>query len=535
MQEHAEFRFEPSSSLNVSVSALDIAIARRWLWEQFNVGSKRRLAAPAVVRDFWAGDPIRCAQGFRTSLACLVRDGVCLPENAIAWGLAASLEGRRIARAIIAENASVSLRGLDGRLHTVDEALANLLHIEGSLSTSGKSRESDSVVIGLIESTFARGDGRIDVADGLFLAASDLAGLELLFRGRPEGKDRSIRNRARAQARHGLKLRTFSSSLGLAPRQEPVNFIEMIYPLDSDPDRALDHLESCWRIGHREHLPLLLNHALNTIPDAEAAGLSRRLRLLELGSNIFRDAESLSGLAWTSAWVEEARGAENAESVRAIVNGRKTRAHLLQLHGFISAAAHELSAASDAARSLDNQIEDLALITADITLRKAALDIIASRVGDARLRLRPLLEPGAPRVMNLGAIRFMLHVESIEIAQTLQRRSALGRRSRAYEIAMELVHDLVRFAPAASQLTVLDTVVASAMRVGDSRAIAKSLALIDWPNAGGPPNITFRIAARLKLASRLSGLSDLADIVINDVADPLRVTGLIPRQAATLM
>jgi len=87
------------------------------------------------------------------------------------------------------------------------------------------------------------------------------------------------------------------------------------------------------------------------VPDSTAAGVDLRLRLLELESTIHREIESLSALASRARGYEEATvllGLTDLEVVKA----RRTRGHVLQLHGYLDAARVDLrGCASDDFRS----------------------------------------------------------------------------------------------------------------------------------------------------------------------------------------
>ncbi|MBT2533950.1 hypothetical protein J7E83_17825 [Arthrobacter sp. ISL-48] len=281
-------------------------------------------------------------------------------------------------------------------------------------------------------------------------------------------------------------------------------------------------------------LPLMLGNAMQVIPDAASGGMGRRRWLLELGSNIFRDAESLTALAWTSSWIEEAQG-EDVESLRAAIQGRKTRAHVLQLHGFTTAAAVELDQALASFRHLQHDIGDYDLLRADLVVRRAALDAIAEDPKSGRSRLYPILSSEVPPRMRLSALRYMLHLESVEAARYLERRSFSGRHASNYETALgQLEAERIRI-PAAGQLTVLDTIVMAAIRVGDVQTIKEGVDSIEWSEAAGSPNVMFRLAGRLRLASRLPGLQALSDINVPVAEHPFRESGLIPHHLPFLL
>lgn len=528
---------EPAGSTRTTkvVSVAEVGLIRRWLWEQFNVVEARRPPPPQIVQEVWKSDPIACARSLRRAVAALVDARLCPVSDALAWGRAASLEGRKIPRSVIEADLGLSARAVDGRLRSVDALLADLASDCGFPIDSEGIDQVDSIVLGLIESALLRAEGRIDEADGFYAATVDIAELQRKNRARPLGRDRSVRSRTRGPARLTIQLaRPAARRMLLMTRGAGPTLATTTCRLSDDPDTALGELEKSWSLGDLSALPLMLSNAMQVIPDAAAGGIARRRWLLELGSNIFRDAESLTALAWTSSWIEETRG-DDVESLRAAIQGRKTRAHVLQLHGFTTAAAEELDRALASFRYLQRDIGDYDLLRADLVIRRAALDAIAEDPQSGRRRLHPVLSSEMPSRMRLSALRYMLHLESVEAAGHLQRRSFSGRQASNYEIALGQLQTERIQVPAIGQLIVLDTIVAAAIRVGDVQTIKESVHVINWSEASGSANVIYRIAGRLKLASKLPGLKDLSDISLPVVEHPLRESDLIPHQLSFLL
>ncbi|WP_231639199.1 hypothetical protein [Mycobacterium sp. Marseille-P9652] len=303
--------------------------------------------------------------------------------------------------------------------------------------------------------------------------------------------------------------------------------------LESEPAQAVGQLEHAWRIGEFAALPLLLDHALSIAPDPASVGPDLRGWLLEVGVNIYRDAESLMALTWTSTWIREAT-ADDARARRIAANGRKTRAHVLQLHGFLDAARDELEAADAEFSGVDREIGDYQIINADLQIRSAALAAVAGDIAVAR-ELLDAINDEAPDQMRLGAQRYRLHAESMAIARSRQRRSFSPVRAARYEQALAEIDNVLPSVPVDRQLTVIDTVIGAALRVGDVGAIRAVVDRVDWAKAAAQPNIEFRLAGRLRQASNLPSLEDLGDIHLRSEDHPLRQAGMVPRELKFLL
>jgi hypothetical protein len=129
----------------------------------------------------------------------------------------------------------------------------------------------------------------------------------------------------------------------------------------------------------------------------------------------------------------------------------------------------------------------------------------------------------------------MLHLESVNTSEQLQRRVFAGRRSRSYEAALMRLIGEPTDPIGGVDLAALDSIIHSAIRVGDLETIRSAVESVDWPTLRGAPNLTYRLSGRLKAAARLPGLKDIADISIPGVEHPLRMAGLVPRNIDFLL
>lgn len=513
------------SSRGAELSGEEIRELRRWLWERFNVSQSRRANAPRVLSERWAGDEIACVRTLRAALVRLVQSGELSADDALAWGKLASLEGRRVARRKIEAQVGISSRGLDRRLEVTDRKLADLLSKGpnwASHRVPAPEVHQPALSI-LLEAAIAYGEGLVDSADGYYSAAADVEGLLVKYRRKPTGKDRTVRRRTRLRALAGANGGVYRA--GAVLMEPPARMSALASPgfvLSDDPDETMDSLEAAWREGRSEPLPLLLDRSLELV-NADGPGSWRRQRLLEIGSNVLRDSESLLALPWTMRWAEENRGRPDVASLRGEVQGRKTTAHILQLHGFLEAAGTELDHASEMFKEISpNSIGDFDLLKADLILRRAAVRMLA---GDSRAALDELhqLHLGSmPDRMRLTTARYLLHAETFWLAGTRERRSFVGRRTLRYEAALTKLVELLSDAPASARFTVLDTIIASAIRVGDVQTIKDAVESMDWSPTPVAANVLYRLHGRLNEAAKLPGLSSLSTIPLRVASDPLR-------------
>lgn len=528
---------EPAVTSNAKaasrIAGSDVGELRRWLWERFNLSATHQRPGPPRLAAAWQADPIACARSLQLFLGVLVREGACDSGDADAWSRVACLEGRRTRRTEVEASAGLSARGLGGRLQRVDDLLAHSL-VERGIPRAPSGQNSDPVVFSLIESMAARDAGRDDEADGYYATAADLAGLPPQQRRGPLGRDRSARARTRMRGHAGAPLASAGTRGAVLKEVTRGPLLVTNASLHDDPDYALQEVDRAWRARDLAVLPLLLRTAVDLIPDRATAGALRRQHLLELGSNILRDAESLAALAWTSLWVSEVDN-EDAASLRAVVNGRKTKAHILQLHGFVNVAAMELQLASQTFTQLQGGIEDFDLLQADLIVRRTATDVLLSQTDAGRTRVERLLDSAAPQRMRLSARRYQLHLESDAVARTKQRRTFGATRASRYAASLERLIEEVAVLPDEAQMSVLDTIVASAIRVGDVRTIRDVVDRVDWNQVHPQPNIAHRLNGRLRLAAKLPGLSDLGDIVLADHEHPLAPQGASPTRLEFLL
>lgn len=502
---------------------------RRWLWEQFNVRRDRSLRPPQLAVRLWTGDPIEAARSLRQCLITLVRTGQCERTDAAAWAKVASLQGKRTAKRVVAAQRGTGERGLHNRLLRVDAQLAELINTAGLPSTSSPLHPVDVVVQALVESGQARVHGRVDEADGLYQVAAEWAAV---LPGRPWGRDRTKRARARHQARAGLALRAgqLAMPLDLGPRQPDQVLVVSPYELSDEPRRAVDELRRAWQDQAREVVPILLAHAALVVGDDHVGGLDARLYVLEIGSNILRDSESLLTVPWSTAWLRTAQLHLPSTDLQ-LIKARRTRAHALQLHGFLDLAGLELDAARHAIGTAHAEEEYLEAELVDLLLRRTSVDV-ADNPRDhrqSRDRILEAFDHNPNQGLLPGLLRNQVQLASHHDAMHRRRRTFGGTRSTDYEKALgELMTVLSRSEPAA-RITMWDTIIASATRLGDTDTIRQAATAITQLPRVVAVNIVHRLQGRLEVAARLPGLHDLHDIKLRIPHDPLRRPELLPQ------
>lgn len=529
---------EPALSNNKSkqeghLAGSDVRELRRWLWSNFNVSSRHRLPTPASATLLGGSDPAAVAAALRSALADMVSRGACTPTDALAWSKLACLEGRRPRRAEVEKHLGLSARGLDKRLSAVDCQIASFLSTSGSHSHAPASPEAVVLYL-LMESALALKTGHLDAADGLRAAARDFSTGPRRHITSPVGTGRVERSRIRGLARRTASLA--ASAVGAEQLEAlPKTWLGgSAAAITQDPDQAISVLHQAWREGAPEALPVFLAQAIGVALDRNMAGTSRRLHLLEIGSNIFRDAESLEALAWTTLWIREA-GAGSQTDARARINGLKTRAHVLQLHGFLDLAQRDLERSRLLLLAVQEPSPDQNLIEVDVVLRRAAISILQGDVQSARYLLSNATDLPKPAHMNLSKLRHDLHLESLELSRTLLRKSFRAARSTRFETALSR---LLAFAAAESKelpLSVMDTVIASCMRVGDTDTIRQTIRSSTWSLTSANANVLDRLHLRLTAASKMPGLQDLRDVPFPSTHQAFRQPGAVPTQLYFLL
>ena len=346
---------------------------RRWLRDQLNVRPSVR--KPTALARLWNGDANQAARALAVALQRLVSLGQCTREEAEAWSHAAALDGRRATKKAIGEALGRSVRGVDLRLATIDNALADLINAEGTPAPSH--RGNPAAIQILYESARKRVYGSVDQADGFYSAAADIEGIELRSRARAQGRDRT----KRARARRAAALR-FARAPGLGIQLDRLSWatgtdqalVAVSWTLHEDPMLALQELENAWQKGEVLAYPLLLDNAVRLIPDVRAVGVENRLRLLEIGCNVLRDSESLLALGWAMSWVHEARKHLGPNDIQ-VIKAHRDLGHMLQLHGFLRSAARELDRAMESLPRADiSGIHHHAELT-NLLIRRSSIEL----------------------------------------------------------------------------------------------------------------------------------------------------------------
>ena len=172
------------------------------------------------------------------------------------------------------------------------------------------------------------------------------------------------------------------------------------------------------------------------VPDSTAAGVDLRLRLLEVGSTIHREIESLSALAWASAWIRGGDGSARSNDLE-VVKARRTRGHVLQLHGFLVAARVDLRAALRTISEVSAENEAWHAEYGDVLLCCSSVEVAAeSPYTDGRDLVRRALAQEPNAGLLPGLLRNQLQFASIdEVAFRRRRRPPAKRKSEPYEAA----------------------------------------------------------------------------------------------------
>lgn len=509
---------------------------RRWLWDRFNVRANRRLPASRLAAGVWAADPIAAALSLRILLDELRRSGRCEARDLEAWARAACLDGLRTPKHVTARRRGLTERGLDDRLRLVDARIASLIAVAGVPQVAGPPR-NEVVLQGLAEAARARLRGDLDEADGLYQASAALAGLSSQNRSRALGRDRSSRARARYRAEAGLPLRVGELPIPVPVTVEATGAVLPIrYELASEPGGAVTELHRAWLNKDNDAVPLLLAHATSLIRDDDAAGVEARMLLLEIGANIFRDAESLLGVEWATSWLRTAQRHCGDNDIRT-VKARRTRAHVLQLHGFLSVAAEELDRAARAMRDVRVDRDQRNAELVDLILRRSSVDVAAGGedIANSGRRLDRAFEIGPNEGLLPGLLRNRLHLASIHDARNRQRRAFGKRRSSGYERALEDVDTILGGIAPGARVAVWDSIVVAAIRVGDTTTIRQAVDAVSELPGRAAPNLMRRLSLHLALAARLPGLAELREVDLAIPHDPLSRAELLPRRADYLV
>jgi hypothetical protein len=411
---------------------------RRWLRDQLNARGPRH-HNPDLSRR-WRGDPIAAALEISELLAAVTAKGQLDARDGQAWADVAGLDGRRHPKSDVAEALKLSLRGLDLRLQHVDRVLERHLGSSPAQRPDTALRPSPDQLLFL--SAITRMHGHFDEADGIYSAAADAEGVPTTVRRKPQGRDRTRRLRARSTAQTTATRRVRHLRLDVVPSIATEGLVAMPYTLYSDPYMAVEELRRAWKAGDVTSYPLLLSNACRLVPDLRTAGPALRLDLLEIGCNLLRDSESLLAIGWCRAWMQEARRAQGPRDIR-IVKARRTLAHVLQLHGFLSSAATQLDRAIRELPKANVPASDASDELCDLLLRRSSVEV--ARTESANLRYASLcVEQGLERAfpaLRPGLLRNRLQLASLYESRVRRRRSpGITRGSAGYEQALAASH-----------------------------------------------------------------------------------------------
>jgi hypothetical protein len=242
------------------------------------------------------------------------------------------------------------------------------------------------------------------------------------------------------------------------------------------------------------------------VPDSTAAGVDLRLRLLELESTIHREIESLSALAWRARGYEEATvllGLTDLEVVKA----RRTRGHVLQLHGYLDAARVDLRAALRTISEVSAENEPWHAEYGDVLLCCSSVEVAAeSPYTDGRDLVRRALAQEPNAGLLPGLLRNQLQFASIDEVALRQRRRPLAKqKSEPYEAALDELAAILTIVAPSARYAIWDSIVVAALRVGDTAAIREVTVSIARVNVNGAPNLIHRLTLHLAEAEGYEG------------------------------
>lgn len=496
---------------------------RRWLWAVLGVRSAEWPMPAEAER--WGGDSRLACSELRQVLHELSSAGEVAVTDARAWAADAALAGERTPRSSIAESLGLSIRGLDGRLAKVDKAVGVRLQAsEPPTTTRTDAVEELVAALSAAAAATARGDR---VASEAFRHIAQSQGGD----GQPShGGDRTQRMRALRRARAAVaRVALVPPPL---PRLQPLRpgpLLAMPYTLHDDPDAAVAELHRAWRSGDVDCYPLLIDHACAQAPSVSRAGTGTRLLLLEVVTNILRDTESLLALAASTRWLREAAAALGPFD-RQVTAAARSRAHILQLHGYLRPAAtildgllHHLPRVQYATE-VDRRFELI-----DLLLRRAKVEVARREHADLDGIARSLAHvSGMPEAVNHPLpVRLQLHFTALRIQR---ERSPGTRLLRQYEAGQAAVLDRTAVSEGAQPFAMVDTVLTCALLVGQGNSFVEYL-LRDHlsPLAAAPAwaNQFDRMRQRLSADSGRRSTPNYA-VEVPLVPHPLRVEGTLP-------
>lgn len=529
----------PRSGSGQDVSETGIREVRRWLWEQSNARQGGRRSPPELVATLWSGDAGIACRSLAHSLEVLVKVQRCTAEDAETWSVLASLTGERTSKRLVAFQRRLSERGLDKRLSAVDKLLAQVMSAKNPPVQQVAVSTAELAVQGLIDAAQAKLHGQVDAADGIYQAAEELAGVPPEHRAAPSGRDRTRRARAKHRALAAMPLRVNRSAvpLDLGPPPADGKLVPVHYQLHDEPGQALAELNQAKQAGAVHALPVLLDHALKLMPNADAAGVANRLSLLGLGSTILRECESILALPWSTAWLREAMRYSEGTDLQ-VVMARRTRAHVLQLHGFLSLAGHELTAARTAIDAVRMDDEHRTAELVDLLLRQTSVNVAlasGSAVNESEHLLREAFAHEPNEGLLPGLLRNKLQIASIRAAAHRRRRTFGGRTTSDYESALAALMAVLENTPASPRHAIWSSLLAAAIRVGDTSTVELVARAVLRDSGPGSANLLDRLRQHLYLAAQLPGLKEIRDVHVVVPDHPLRRPDLLPQAVRYLV
>lgn len=453
--------------------------ARRWL----RFGPRRTPAPPsAITTAFQSTDGPELSRILTHAVEAAVDVGAMKRTDAHAWLTACGLTTTNQTLDEIARTWGLtSTRGAAKRLARLDAVVA--AHIQTGPSTNNHQVASGLVALAA-ELTI---QGHVDAADGTLQAAATLA--EEPHRPHLIGKQRVRRLRARRSALAA------GPTTATPPPHQPTTILVCHHELHQDPSAAVASLKAAWKSGDTATLPLLMQQALLAVPSTHAAGISTRLELLETISNITRDAEILEGVYWTTLWLKEAsRDITSSTTSLQTIKARRTRAHLLQLHGFTSTARKELERAWHELHILHHRHPEFAIERPHLLNRLLIAKLAEGKLTEVRETLRHH-DTTTPEFLRLRT-----HLASL-LSEQQRREHRRPTRSPETSALLDKGFAELTTTTGSQYHALIDTLIAAATRIGDQAAIDEALTRLR-PIDPIWANLHVRIHSRLRLAHK---------------------------------
>ncbi len=476
--------------------------ARRWL--RFAASTGR--PAPALVTE-----ALGCAtypearHAFHRAVVVAVDTGAMTMADARAWASSAGLNGERVTLEDQARTWGLTTaRGFAKRLARLDIELSRFVGTD--VSTLAPPADVPALVTHAARLLI---DGKVDEADGVLQAAATLGGetqrIALVGRARVR---RLRARRAILVARRPVDAPPLREAVVVCP-----------FSLHDDPGAAISALDQAWQDGRVDLIPLLMERALRAAPTVAAVGADQRLWLLETIGNIVRDAEVLEGVHWTTKWLLEASRFAPRESIQPL-KARRTRAHLLQLHGFVSTAQRELERCWHELHVLNRNHPEFGLERAEVLNRLLTATLAEgnlARVSD-ELRRHDASDPGLFRVR--------LHLSSL-MAEAAHREGRSHRRSPLTSSLLDTGFAQLGALAGFRYHAMLDTLLAAAIRVGDQYALAHVMEQVQ-PVAPRWGNLDSRLRIHLAIARSRMPHSTVDVLAMGSPPEhPLRTAGRV--------